>query len=424
MNVKELKKLIEGGALSNYKNIYRDINAQTERFLSAINSFASIFGWEREVSVFSVPGRSEISGNHTDHNNGCVLAGSIDKDIIAIASRNDDGVIRIQSEGYPRTEISLADINEPENFEKYSSAALIAGVARGISDLKLPVGGYDAYFTSQVLKGSGISSSAAYEVMIGNVMSHLWCGGSVDNKKLAEIARYAENEYFGKPCGLMDQMACAVGGFVYIDFENPEKPTVLPIDFSLSDVGYSICIVNTGGNHANLNEDYASIPGEMRAVAKLLGRDVLRGLTEEDITKNINNIRRIAGDRAVLRTLHFLRENKRVEKIKEALLKKDLSAFLSGISASGASSYQYLQNVYSNINVKEQGISLALALTDGFLEGKGAAFRVHGGGFAGTIQVFLKNEDVAAYTEYMNGIFGKGAAEVFCIRPLGAAKIF
>ena len=424
MTINELSKLIEGGALEKYSELYSNTASAKERFSAAITSFSKLYGDSREVAVFSVPGRSEISGNHTDHNCGKVLCGAIDKDVIAIASKNDDGVIRIHSEGYPEDTVTVSEVGDPDSYKKYSSAALIAGTAKAFVDRGYSVGGFDAYLTSEVLRGSGISSSAAYEVMIGNMISHLYNGGAVDAVELAKIAKYAENEYFGKPCGLMDQTACAVGGFVYIDFADPNSPEILPIDFSLTSYGWSLCIVNTGGNHADLNEDYASVPSEMRQVAKLLGRDVLRGLSEEDIIKNLRNIRRIVGDRAVLRTLHFLRENDRVEAIKESLINSDLQGFLSGLRESGRSSFEFLQNVYSNQNVKEQGLSLALALAEGYLSGKEFVARVHGGGFAGTIQVFLKNEDAEDFTEYMDQVFGEGSAEVFRIRPKGAVKLF
>ena len=424
MRSNELKSRIISGALDGYKDIYSDIEAQKQRFIKAIDSFASLYGEDRDIAVFSVPGRSEISGNHTDHNHGRVLAGAIDRDIIAVVAKNDDGVIRFHSEGYPEDCVEIKKTKNPENFEKYTSASLIAGMTRGFLNEGYSVGGYDAYATSEVLKGSGISSSAAYEVMIGNILNHLYNEGRVDNKEIAKLAQYAENVFFGKPCGLMDQMACAVGGFVYIDFEDPKQPVVEPIDFSLSKNGYSLCIVNTGGNHANLNDDYASVPAEMKSVAKLLGRDALRGLTEEDIVKNINNLRRLVGDRAVLRSLHFIRENDRVVSVKESLKSADIDGFLSGVRASGRSSFEYLQNVYTTINVKEQGLSLALALTEGYLGDKGGAWRVHGGGFAGTIQVFIKNEYIDGYIELMDSVFGDGAAMRLNIRPVGATKIF
>ncbi len=423
MKIQELKEIVSGGALEKYGALYRDIASAAARLTKALDAFAGLYGEDRDASVLSVPGRSEISGNHTDHNHGRVLTGSIDRDVIAVASANDDGVIRVHSEGYPEDVVKLSEIGDPSAFANFTSAALIAGTARAMTDAGFSVGGFDVYMTSEVLKGSGISSSAAYEVMIGNIISHLYNGGTVSSTELAKMAKYAENVYFGKPSGLMDQMACAVGGFVYIDFENSEDPEIVPIDFSLSDAGYSLCIVNTGGNHADLNEDYASIPGEMSAVARLLGRDALRGLTERDIIKNLGNIRRLVGDRAVLRSFHFIRENERVEKTRAALESGDVPEFLRGVSESGRSSFEYLQNIYSVSNVREQGLALALALTEGYLEGRSFACRVHGGGFAGTIQVFLKDEDVAGYVEYMDNIFGEGAAEAFRVRPVGATKL-
>ncbi len=424
MKVNELKEKISAGALEAYSALYADIEKQKVRFIAALDAFAAAFGDERDIYVLSVSGRSEISGNHTDHNGGCVLAGAINKDIIAVAARREDGIIVLRSEGYPEDTVKISETASPENFKSYSSEALIGGMVNGFAKSGFSVGGFDAYTTSEVLKGSGISSSAAYEVMIGNILNHLYNGGSIENYEIAKLAQYAENEYFGKPCGLMDQMACAVGGFVFMDFEDNSNPAVEPIKFSLSEAGYSLCIVNTGGNHADLNEDYASVPSEMKAIAKLLGRDVLRGLTEEDIIKNIVNIRRLVGDRAILRALHFMRENERAVKIKNALLGADTSAFLSLVSESGRSSFEFLQNVYSNMNVKEQGLSLALALTEGFLDGKSYACRVHGGGFAGTIQVFLKSEDAEEYAKYMDSVFGENAASVLNIRSAGACKLF
>ena len=424
MKASELKELINGTGLDKFSSLYSNIDEQKVRFSKAIDEFVKNYGDDRDLYVFSVPGRSEIMGNHTDHNRGCVLAGAIDRDIIAVVAKRDDGVIRFLSEGYPEDVVNISETDDPQNFKNYTSGALIAGTVKGFKNSSYLVGGFDAYTTSRVLKGSGISSSAAYEVMIGNIMNHLFNGGSIDNKELAIIAQYAENVYFGKPCGLMDQMACAVGGFVYIDFENAQKPYVEPIDFSLSDKGYSLCIVNTGGNHANLNDDYASVPGEMKAVAKLLGRDVLRGLTREDILKNINNIRRIAGDRAVLRTFHFLAENERVNETRELIKSGDIDGFFRNVLESGRSSFEYLQNVYTTINVKEQGLSLALALTDDFTKGKSAAYRVHGGGFAGTIQAFIKNEDVADYVRLMDYVFRDGATMPLHIRMVGATRLF
>ena len=303
------------------------------------------------------------------------------------------------------------------------AASLIAGVANAFREHGLDIGGFDAYSNTEVLKGSGISSSAAYEVMIGNILNYVYNGGRVDNKEIAKFSQYAENVYFGKPCGLMDQMACAVGGFVYINFKNADAPVVEPIDFLLSNADYALCIVNTGGNHANLNDDYASIPAEMRAVARALGRSVLCEIGEEEIVRAIPTLRTTVGDRAILRAIHFVRENERVEAARTALKGGDFDAFLNVISSSGASSFKYLQNVYTNANVEEQGLALALALTEGFLAGRGAC-RVHGGGFAGTIQVFLPKALLKEYCEYMDAAFGKGAAMPLFIRPVGATRLF
>ena len=421
MKASELKIKINEGALGKYPELYSDTERHTARFSHVLDGFTSLFG-DAEAMLLSVPGRSEISGNHTDHNFGCVLAGAIDRDVIAVASPTTDGVVRFFSEGYPMSEVALSDANDSANFEKYSSSALIAGMIDGFTKRGYKVGGMNVYSTSEVLKGSGISSSAAYEVMIGNALNHIYNGGEVENEEIAKLAQYAENVYFGKPCGLMDQMACAVGGFVFIDFMDNARPVVEPIDFSLSKEGYALCIVNTGGNHADLNEDYASVPSEMKAVARELGRDVLRGVSESELVAKIPALRASVGDRAVLRALHFIRENERVMTARDALISGNLSDFFAAVNASGASSFKYLQNVYTTKNVGEQGISLALALADGYLGGEGAS-RVHGGGFAGTVQVFVKRERLAGLVELMDSVFGAGAAMAFNVRPNGAIRL-
>ncbi len=424
MKSSELKKFLGDGALKKYAHLYTNLEAQTKRMIAAVEAFEKLYGKDREVSLFSVPGRSEILGNHTDHNHGCVLAGSIDRDIIAVAAKNNDGKLRFHSEGYPEDIVDIADAKNTDAFGRVNSRALVAGIVGGFIKDGYKVGGYDAYSTTEVLKGSGISSSAAFEVMVGNILNYFYNDGKVDNQEIAKLAQYAENVYFGKPCGLMDQMACAVGGFVYIDFEDNKNPKVEPIKFSLTDKGYSLCIVNTGGNHANLGEDYASVPAEMKAVAAALGADVLRGITEEQIINAAQKLRKTCNDRAILRALHFVRENKRVVTAKDALKCADVEKFFGCVLASGRSSFEYLQNVYTTINPKEQGLSLALAVTDGFLSDKKCAFRVHGGGFAGTIQAFVKNEYLDEYCALMDSVFGKGAAMKLKIRPVGATQLF
>lgn len=423
MRANELKAQLQGGALDKYASLYSNIDEQRERFIDAVDAFTEHYGADRELYIFSVPGRSEIIGNHTDHNRGTVMAGAIDRDIIAVASPTQNGIIRLMSKGYDEDVVVVADAHDPEKFADYSSAALIAGMTDCFISEGYDVAGFDAYTTSDVLKGSGLSSSAAYEVMIGNILNHLYADGRVSNERIAMFAKRAENIYFGKPCGLMDQMACAVGGFVYIDLADADAPRIVPIDFSLGERGHAMCIVNTRGNHADLNDDYASIPTEMRAVAACFGTDVLRGIGERNIIERMRELRETVGDRAILRALHFVRENERVERAREALQAADFDAFLAAMRASGDSSFKYLQNVYSNGNVKEQGLSLALALTEGFLGGRGA-LRVHGGGFAGTIQVILPKEMLGEYTELMDSVFGRGAAMVLSVRPLGAVRLF
>lgn len=424
MKYNELLEALKGGALEKYSALYADVEATKDRIIAALDSFVSTYGDDRELMIFSVPGRSELIGNHTDHNCGKVMAGAINRDIIAVAAKNNDGVIRFRSEGYFEDKINLSDIADPANFKKFTSRALVAGMAQSFVNSGYQVGGYDAFSCTEVLKGSGLSSSAAFEVTVGNILNHLYNDGKVDNKEIAKYAQYSENVYFGKPCGLMDQMACAVGGFVYIDFENNKNPEVESVNLSLGEKGYSLCIVNTGGSHANLNDDYASVPAEMKAVAAHFNREVLRGLTEDDIIREADALRRTVGDRAVLRALHFIRENDRVVQAKEALKREDMPAFFDAILKSGRSSFQYLQNVYTTKKVDEQGLSLALAITDGALADKGCAFRVHGGGFAGTIQAFVKNEYLADYVRLMNSVFGEGAAMPLNIRPAGAIRLF
>ena len=398
-----------------------NVSAQTERYSEAVSEFINIYG-DLDVSLFSVPGRSEISGNHTDHNNGCVLAAALDLDIIAVASKTDDSIISIKSKGFDKDVVDVSNLN-PEAYENYGSAAIIAGICDGFAKRGFNYGGFKAYTTSNVYKGSGISSSAAFEVQICNVINHFYNGGTVDAPELAKISQYAENVFFGKPCGLMDQTACAVGGFVAIDFADPTKPVIEKLNFDLSKAGYCLCIVNTGGNHADLNEDYASVPADMRAVAKALGQDVLRGLTYDDILKNIPSLRKAPGDLAIMRAIHFVEENERVAMQKEALINGDVKAFLSGILASGDSSFKQLQNVFTVKNVNEQGLSLALALSKHVLDGKGGAWRVHGGGFAGTVQAFVPVNMKDEYKAVLDGAFGKGACQVLNIRPEGAIRV-
>ena len=426
MNTIQMKEyLLSGGLDKRLTHLYGAEAAalQKTRYADAIDSFAALYGTEREIGLFSVAGRSELSGNHTDHNHGCVIAASINLDIIAVASARADSTIRIKSEGFSEDVVNFDTYTTPA-AEKYgSSESIIAGMCAGFRKDGYAVGGFDAYTTSNVLKGSGLSSSAAFEDMVGNILSHLYNEGKVDTVEIAKLAQYAENEFFGKPCGLMDQVACAVGGIVAIDFADPKTPVIEKLDFDMSEHGYHLCIVNTGGNHADLTDDYATVPAEMKAVAAHLGKPVLREVNETDFLAAIPALRETVGDRAILRALHFFGENKRVAAQKKALLSDDLSAYFAGVLASGRSSFCYLQNVYTTKNLAEQGLSLALCLAEDYLSGKDAAWRVHGGGFAGTVQAYVPTAYAEGFRALMDGVFGEGKCIVLRIRPEGAVRI-
>ncbi len=408
--------------------------AQRARIHALADTFAARYGADREVALFTVSGRSELSGNHTDHNHGCVIAASISLDILAIAARRDDGVIRLYSEGFGEDTVELSAYTTPDPARFGTSASLIAGMAVGLKDAGFSVGGFDACTVSDVFKGSGLSSSAAFEDMVGTILSHLYNDGDVDEVTIAKLAQFAENRFFGKPCGLMDQVACAVGGIVAIDFADPAAPVITPLPFDMTAAGYHLCIVNTGGNHADLTDDYAAVPAEMKAVAAYFGKAVLREVEEADVVAAIPALRETVGDRAILRALHFFGENRRVACQKNALeiaiaatapqtLDLALKSFFTCVLESGKSSYCYLQNVYTTKNVAEQGLSLALCLCDRMLSEAGGAYRVHGGGFAGTVQAFVPAHLVETFTATMDAAFGVGATYDLKIRPVGAARI-
>ena len=407
---------------------------QRERVKALCATFSAMYGADREVGLFTVAGRSELSGNHTDHNHGCVIAASISLDVLAVASPRNDGIIRLKSAGFDEDTVEIAAYTTPDESKFGTSAALIAGVCQGFVNNGYEVGGFDACTVSDVFKGSGLSSSAAFEDMIGTILSHLYNKGSVDEVSFSKISQYAENKFFGKPCGLMDQVACAVGGIVAIDFADPTAPVIESLPFDMTAAGYHLCIVNTGGNHADLTDDYAAVPAEMKAVAAHFGKSVLREVTAEQVISAIPALRETVGDRAILRALHFLSENDRVAAQKAALetaiaasdvATRDTAVdkYFEGVLASGRSSYCYLQNVYTTKNITEQGLSLALCLCEQVLGGKRAAYRVHGGGFAGTVQAYVPTELVETFTAVMDGAFGHGATYDLRIRPVGAARI-
>ncbi len=426
MKTTELKAAILSGAFDQrFSYIYGAdaVAAQKERYAAAVDAFAALYGTDRDAALYSVAGRSELSGNHTDHNHGCVVAASINLDIIAVAAPSEGSVIRVKSEGFREDVVDIDAFTAPRVNPEGHSDELIAGMAAGFRKEGYKVGGFDAYTTSNVLKGSGISSSAAFEDMIGNILSHIYNDGKVDNVEIAKLSQYAENQFFGKPCGLMDQVACAVGGIVAIDFANPAAPVIEKLDFDITAAGYHLCIVNTGGNHADLTDDYAAIPAEMKSVAAHFGKAVLRDVNEEEVIAAIPALREELGDRAILRALHFFEENRRVAAQKAALQQGDLEAFFENVLASGRSSFCYLQNVFTTKNTAEQGVSLALCTAERLLKGKLAAWRVHGGGFAGTIQAFVPTEAVEDFRRGMDAVLGDGKCMVLHIRPVGAVKI-
>ncbi len=396
------------------------IGIQAERYTKLAEEFKSKFKGA-DFEVFSSPGRTEIGGNHTDHNYGRVLAGAVNLDNIAIAAPNGTMTVRIASAGYPQFEVDLNNL-KADSSEFFTSESLIRGISARMKELGFQIGGFDAVIDGGVPKGSGLSSSASFEVLIGAIISHLFNEGKLDPIQNAIIGQYAENVYFGKPCGLMDQTACSVGGLVTIDFKNPAEPVVKKVDFDFTKTGYALVITDTGGNHADLNDEYASLPTEMKSVAGKLGAKVLREVSLEQVVENIPQMRGQVSDRAILRAFHFQRDNARVVEQVNALEHNDFKSFLKMIVESGHSSYMYNQNIYPINNVEEQGISLALAMSDMVLNGEGA-FRVHGGGFAGTIQAFVPEHLIAKYVSTLEHVFGAGSCHKLFIRPQGAIKV-
>lgn len=417
------QQLLTGGFDEVFSYLYgkNALPSQTARYVQAVNEFKNLFGINRDISLFSAPGRTEVCGNHTDHQNGRVLAAGVNLDIIGVASKNNDGIIRIQSKGHPLDTIDLSDLSRQEN-EVNKAGALIRGIAARFEQLGYAFGGFDAYTTSDVLKGSGLSSSAAFETLVGVMLNELYADGKVTPVEIAQIGQYAENEYFGKPCGLMDQTASSVGGLVTIDFVNPQKPIVKKLSVDFEQYDHKLCIVNTGGNHADLTNDYASVPQEMKTVAQHFGKQVLRQVDPTMFYQKINEIRQVCSDRAVLRAIHFFADNERVLKEVRALESGDLDSFKQSVIESGRSSFMYLQNVYTCKNPQQQGLSVGLAVSEQILAGRGA-WRVHGGGFAGTIQCFVPNDMVQTYKETMETVFGAGNCYILSIRPVGGIKV-
>ena len=422
--INQLIEKINKGDNTTFKELYGTDKAVLQKtaqaYVSLMKQFKTTF-LNDEVELFSSPGRTEIGGNHTDHNFGRVLAGAVNLDNIAVAAKNNSNIIRIHSVGYPEFTVDLTDL-KPNPKEKFTSASLVRGISSRMKELGFKIGGFDACIDGRVPKGSGLSSSASFEVLIGAIISHLFNSGKLDPVQNAIIGQYAENNYFGKPCGLMDQTACSVGGLVTIDFADPSKPIVKKVKFDFVKTGFSLVITDTGGNHADLNDEYASLPTEMKSVAAQLGKKVLRQVTLDQVVKIMPKIRGKVSDRALLRAYHFLGDNQRVVDQVKALEKNEFKAFLKMVIESGYSSYMYNQNIFPCNNVKEQGVSIALALSEMVLKGEGA-WRVHGGGFAGTIQAFVPKQLLDKYIQTLEHVYGKASCHKLFIRQKGTIKL-
>lgn len=424
-NIMSVRESLEQGSLDQrIKEIYVDeqrVPYNRERYIRAIDRFTELFPSEKEIEIYSAPGRSEVCGNHTDHQNGMVLATSINLDAIAIVAKAEEPVIRLVSGDFPMEEVDVADLSMKEE-EQSTTTALIRGVAAGMKECGHKVGGFTAYITSDVLMGAGMSSSAAFESLIGTILSGLYNDMKVSSIEIAQIGQYAENIYFGKPCGLMDQMACSVGGMIFIDFKEKEHPEVRQVHTDFEKAGLSLCIVDTKGSHADLTPDYAAVPAEMNQVAQALGREHLREVPRETFFKELPKLWKETSGRAVLRAIHFYEEEERVLRGVKSLEESDYPGFLSVIKASGDSSAKYLQNIYSPKDVDSQNVTVALAVSESIL-GENGVCRVHGGGFAGTIQAFVKNEAVAAYKEQIEAIYGDDSCHVLKVRLQGGIRV-
>lgn len=422
MKVQDTLQLLEGdGAKTLFGRLYGEnaVELNVARYQDVVRKFEKEFG-DKEVLLFSSPGRTEISGNHTDHNHGKVLAGSINLDCVGVAAKNQSDKVNIISETFNQR--FTVDLNYLEPSEKMAGTLdLVRGLLKGFLESGYEIGGFDAYITSNVISAAGVSSSAAFEMLLCSMLNTFFNEGRMDTVAYAHIGKFAENKYWNKASGLLDQMACAVGGLITIDFFEPQTPVVEKIAFDFSSQNHSLIIVNTGKGHADLSADYSSVPYEMKKIAEYFGKEFCSEITEQDVIENLAKVREYAGDRSVMRALHFFEENKRVEAEVAALKEGRFEDFLSNITASGNSSWKWLQNCYTTSNVQEQGISIALALTELFIADKQrGACRIHGGGFAGVIMAMLPNELVDEYVAYIEKALGEGNAYRMSIRPYGA----
>ncbi len=424
--INSLIEKINGGDNPLFKELYGNdaatLKGQAERYASLMVDFETTYGAD-DVNLFSSPGRTEIGGNHTDHNHGRVLAGAVNLDNIAVAAPNGTNTVRIKSAGYPEFQVELTDF-QPKEAEFYTSVSLVKGIAAKMKENGYEIGGFDACVEGRVPKGSGLSSSASFEVLVGAIFSELFNDGKMGAVENAIIGQWSENNYFGKPCGLMDQTACSVGGLITIDFKDPANPIVKEVDFDFVSTGFSLVITDVGGGHDDpaSQEEYASLPTEMKSVAAELGANVLREVTLEQVIDKIPEIREKTGDRAILRAFHFQGDNARVAKQVEALENNDFKAFLDMVIESGYSSYMYNQNIYDVVHKDEQVVSLALALSEMVLKGSGA-WRVHGGGFGGTIQAFVPQDKLDEYVKVLEHVYGEGTCHKLFIRSKGSVKL-
>ena len=423
MKVNETIQMMESeGAKTLLAKLYGEdaVAGNVARYQELLKGYEKAFGDSGDVLLFSSPGRTEISGNHTDHNHGKVLAGSINLDCVGVAAKNSSSHVHIVSETYNQD--FTIELNHLEPSEKKAGTVdLVKGLLKGFEESGYSVGGFNAYITSNVISAAGVSSSASFEMLLCSMLNTFFNEGRMDTVAYAHIGKYSENNYWDKASGLLDQMACAVGGLITIDFVEPSAPAVEKIDFDFGSQNHSLIIVQTGKGHADLSADYSSVPIEMKKVAQFFGKEVLSQVTEEEVIGNLSEVRRFAGDRSVLRALHFFEENKRVEAEVSALKENRFGDFLANITASGNSSWKWLQNCFTNSNYQEQGITVTLALTELFIaEKQKGACRVHGGGFAGVIMAMLPNELVDEYIGYIEGCTGKGSAFRMGIRPYGA----
>ena len=426
----QLKKQIQEGVYdAAFSALYGSepatLAAQRERYSTLVDRFAEEYGADREVRLYSAPGRTEIGGNHTDHNNGVVMAAAVNLDVVAVVSPNEDNVVRVKSYGFDKIDDVDLSILTPQKREMEHSAGLIRGVAAGFVEAGGKVGGFDAYTTSDVLRGSGLSSSAAFEVCMGAIFRGEYNDNDMENfsqVKIAQIGQYAENVFFGKPCGLMDQTACAVGSAITIDFKDPANPVVGTAKFDLATHNFALCISDTKGSHADLTDDYAAIRREMESVAEQFGKPVLREVDEQEFLKAIPSLRSKVGDRAVVRAIHFYNDCRRAADLCAAIRDDRFEEFLQLVIEGGHSSFEFNQNAYSIKNPQEQGVPLALAISQKVLKGRGA-WRLQGGGFAGTIQAFVPVDLLEEYRAAIDALFGEGSCHVLSVRNYGAVPV-